>query len=168
MKNDVNNDFSIATVSLANSGSIGLCRLPGRTNALETDVGEIQKWQASHVVSLNEASEMQKHGAKDLSQLLRARQIGWWHFPIVDYGVPEIAVEAEWPKLSSDIKQALSARQNVLLHCYGGIGRSGMVALRLMIELGEEPEAALMRLRDVRPGAVETEAQMKWAMGKTS
>ena len=38
-----------------------------------------------------------------------------------------------------------------------------MAALRLMIEVGEDPDAALKRLRAVRACAVETEAQMIWA-----
>jgi hypothetical protein len=39
-----------------------------------------------------------------------------------------------------------------------------MVALRLMIELGEAPDDALARLRVVRSCAVETDAQMAWAL----
>ena len=60
--------------------------------------------------------------------------------------------------------RALTGRGRVLIHCKGGCGRSGMVALRLMIEAGEAPDEALARLRSVRPCAVETDAQMRWAM----
>ena len=35
--------------------------------------------------------------------------------------------------------------------------------LRLMVEAGEEPQAALTRLRGLRPCAVETDAQYEWA-----
>ena len=59
---------------------------------------------------------------------------------------------------------ALRGGGRVLVHCRGGCGRSGMVALRLMIEAGEAPDEALSRLRSVRPCAVETKAQMGWAM----
>lgn len=51
----------------------------------------------------------------------------------------------------------------VLAHCRGGCGRSGMAVLRLMVELGEAPDVALARLRDARPCAVETQAQLDWA-----
>jgi hypothetical protein len=40
-----------------------------------------------------------------------------------------------------------------------------MIALRLMVEDGEAPDAALARLRAARPCAVETNAQMRWATG---
>jgi hypothetical protein len=41
-----------------------------------------------------------------------------------------------------------------------------MVVLRLLIECGVAPEAALNRLRMSRPCAVETEAQMAWARSR--
>ena len=39
-----------------------------------------------------------------------------------------------------------------------------MIALRLMIEAGEAAGPALKRLRALRPCAIETEAQMDWAL----
>jgi hypothetical protein len=38
-----------------------------------------------------------------------------------------------------------------------------MIALRILVERGEGGEAALARLRSVRPGAVETPEQLAWA-----
>jgi len=38
-----------------------------------------------------------------------------------------------------------------------------MAALRLMVEAGEDANDALLRLRSIRPCAVETDAQMIWA-----
>src|SRR5207245_7627296 len=53
----------------------------------------------------------------------------------------------------------LAERRNVLIHCTGGLGRSGMIAARLMVELGEEPRLAMQRVRAARPGAIEAAAQ---------
>jgi hypothetical protein len=39
-----------------------------------------------------------------------------------------------------------------------------MIVLRLMIAAGEHPDLALARLRETRPCAVETDAQMDWAL----
>ena len=61
-------------------------------------------------------------------------------------------------------KALLAQGGRVLVHCFGGCGRSGMAALRLLVELGEDPDEALARIRAVRSCAVETEAQMAWAM----
>ena len=46
----------------------------------------------------------------------------------------------------------------------GGLGRSGMIAARLLVELGEEPRAAIQRVRQVRPGAIETAAQEDYVL----
>jgi ADP-ribosyl-[dinitrogen reductase] hydrolase len=46
----------------------------------------------------------------------------------------------------------------------GGLGRSGMIAARLLVELGEEPRAAIQRVRAVRRGAIETAAQEAYVL----
>ncbi len=48
----------------------------------------------------------------------------------------------------------------VLVHCRGGLGRSGMIVARLLAERGET--APIDRVRRARPGAVETEDQAAW------
>jgi protein-tyrosine phosphatase len=100
-------------------------------------------------------------GAGDLPGRLAATGIGWRHFPIVDYGAPD-ADDPRWPPLAAELHTALDAGGRVLLHCHGGKGRSGMVALRLLVERGAAPAEALAAIRAARPGAVETAAQEAW------
>jgi protein-tyrosine phosphatase len=92
---------------------------------------------------------------------LAAAGVGWLHLPIPDFGTPSAALRAIWPETSARLRGS----PRLLVHCMGGCGRSGMIALRLMIEAGEAPEPALTRLRDARPCAVETKAQLRWAFG---
>jgi protein-tyrosine phosphatase len=73
-------------------------------------------------------------------------------------------VAADWARASAAARAALAGGGRVLVHCRGGCGRSGMAVLRLMIETGEAPEAALARLRARRACAVETAAQLAWAL----
>jgi protein-tyrosine phosphatase len=93
---------------------------------------------------------------------MAAAGIGWVAFPVADYAVPPRG--ADWDAVSARLRAVLAAGGRVLVHCRGGCGRSGMAALRLMVEGGEAPAAALARLRAVRPCAVETPAQMRWAL----
>jgi protein-tyrosine phosphatase len=58
----------------------------------------------------------------------------------------------------------LNNNRSILVHCYAGVGRSGMIALRLLVERGANPEDALTQIRKVRPGAVERPAQYEWAI----
>ena len=92
----------------------------------------------------------------------------WVHVPTPDYGVPDKDASRNWTKAEGAALAALRGGGRVLVHCRRGCGRSGMAALRLMIAAGEAPDAALARLRRLRPCAVETSAQMRWArMGRT-
>jgi ADP-ribosyl-[dinitrogen reductase] hydrolase len=50
------------------------------------------------------------------------------------------------------------------VHCRGGLGRAGTVAARLLAELGMAPADAISRVRAVRPGAIQTQAQREYVM----
>jgi hypothetical protein len=154
--------FGIAEIEARGGGRIGLCRMPGRSGDLAGDVATIASWTPWVVVSLTESAELERLGGGGLAARLAGAGIAWRHFPVVDYGVPEATSGAAWADLSSELHRVLDDGQKVLLHCHGGIGRSGMVALRLLVERGEGGDAALARIRAVRPGAVETEAQKVW------
>jgi protein-tyrosine phosphatase len=116
------------------------------------------------VVSLTCLPEMAATGAADLGRDVVGLGARWVHVPTPDYGVPDVAGNAIWRKAAPMVLSALRGGGRVLIHCRGGCGRSGMAALRLMVEAGEPGEAALARLRGVRPCAVETDAQMRWAL----
>ncbi len=157
--------FRIATLGLDGGGRIGLCRLPGRTGDLAGDVAAILRFGPHVVVSLTSREEMARLGAGELAGLLAASGMAWRPFPVVDFGVPAPSSLEAWDRLARELHAALDAGHGVLLHCLGGLGRSGMVALRLLTERGEAPDAALARIRRARPGAVETEEQGRWGMG---
>ena len=151
--------FSIATLALEKGARIGLCRMPGRTGDLSGDVAVLAQWNPRLVVSMTELVEMQVCA---LEAALAKRGIGWVHFPIRDFGAPETS-DKRWSPLATHLHHALNAGEGVLLHCMGGLGRSGMIAMRLMVERGAKPAEALTALRAARPGAVETKAQESWA-----
>lgn len=154
--------FTIHSVVLADGGEIGLSRMPGRSGRLADDVAVVTAWSPGIVVTLTQPHELTAHGAGALPQMLASAGIGHRQFPIVDFGIPA-AGDAGWAELAPVLQATLDQGGRVLLHCMGGCGRSGMIALRLMVERGEAAESALTRLRAVRPCAVETEGQMDWA-----
>jgi hypothetical protein len=155
--------LSIGTLLLDGGGRIGICRLPGLLGDLRADIETIVGWSPRLVVSMTEMSEMDRCGSGQLSAELAKAGIDWLHFPIRDYGAPNDDGAAAWPGLAGRLHQVLDDGGAVLLHCRGGRGRSGMIALRLLVERGAGTMSALARLRAARPGAVETEAQMAWA-----
>jgi len=145
------------------TGQIGIGPLPGCDADLAGDLVQIMNFTPSLVISMTSTEEMTTVGAQGLPDHLARAGIAWVHFPVTDFGLPDNATNAGWQALSEQAHTVLAAGGKIFVHCRAGLGRSGMVTLRLMVEAGEAPDAALARLRAVRPGAVETGAQLDWA-----
>ena len=146
-------------------GILAITQLPGTRDGYEADLEHIRDWKPGLVISMTTSTEMQAAGAAALGQDAQRSASRWAHLPVEDFGAPGPDMLARWPEINHSARKALVGGGRVLVHCKGGCGRSGMVALRLMIECGEAPAQALARLRAVRPCAVETPEQMDWAYG---
>lgn len=153
---------------LVDGGILALCPLPGGTGHYAEDMAHLRDWRPAMVLSLTTAPEMVAEGVADLGSDIQELGTRWVHLPVSDFGVPDETVEAVWSATSPAALAALGGGGRVLIHCRGGCGRSGMAALRLMIEAGEPADEALRRLRAVRPCAVETQEQETWARGGTA
>lgn len=140
-------------------GHLGLFPFPSDGTART----RLMNWAPDLVLSLTPLHEMSRLEGADLPERLALRRIGWLHLPVEDFGVPE--ARDDWQAVSATIRARLASGGRVAIHCRAGCGRTGMAALRLMVETGEQGAAALARLRAVRPCAVETDAQYRWATG---
>ncbi len=152
--------FRIASLPLDGQGMIGIARLPGRDGQLDSDIRQIRLWGAKAVLSLTEEAERAPFAAA-LPARLAAAGIDFHPFPIRDFGAPGGA--SAWPALSAILHARLDRGERLFIHCMGGKGRSGMMAMRLLVERGQEPDSALRLIRSIRPGAVETDEQEAWA-----
>lgn len=148
-------------------GILALCPMPGRGGGYAEDLEHLREWAPSLVITLASQAELVAEGAERLGPDLIESGARWAHLPVVDFGTPDRAFEDLWPETSRAARAALTGGGRVVVHCKGGCGRSGMVALRLMIEAGEAPRPALLRLRAARRCAVETQAQLDWAVTPT-
>ena len=155
-------DYLIAELSLGN-GWLGISGMPGRAGTYQSDLNTILRWNPDLVLTMTQDIELKYADAETFEQDLHASNIAWHHLPIPDMGAPPTKVQAQWLSTSELAATLLKNGGRILAHCYGGCGRSGMALLRLMVEAGEDVDAALLRLRSVRPCAVETGAQKDWA-----
>ncbi|AMK78435.1 MULTISPECIES: cyclin-dependent kinase inhibitor 3 family protein [Methylomonas] len=151
-------------------GRIGITFCPGKhdhfayTGAWERDLGidldAIAAWGAKLVLTLVEPAELKALKVPQLGHEIRRRSIAWLHLPIADFSVPTQAFEQQWATQGHEIRQLLRNGDDVLVHCKGGLGRAGMIAGRLLAELGMDSEEAIHAVRSVRNGAIETPAQL--------
>ncbi len=152
-------EFVIHSLPVA-GGDLAITPMPGRTRHYYTDWLRLMAWRPDLVLTMTTQAELDRKGSGSLGADLANEGIGWLHLPVPDYGVPD---DLNWPQVRDQALGVLGEGGRVLVHCFGGCGRSGMMVLRLMIAAGEAPDAALARLRAVRPCAVETDEQMRWA-----
>lgn len=155
-------EFVIHALPVA-GGILALAPMPGRGGDYKGDLAHLHDWRPALVISMATMPEMVGDAAEMLGSDLQDYGTRWMHLPVRDLGVPDAETEERWSLASNAALAALRGGGRVLIHCRGGCGRSGMAALRLMVEAGEAPEAALARLRAVQPRAIETEAQRRWA-----
>lgn len=144
-------------------GMLGISPMPGVLDGVEADVARIAHWGAGLVLSMTGDGELERAGVGALGPALVARGIAWRHLPVEDWGWPSEEVRCLWPDAAAAAHAVLDAGGRVLAHCRGGCGRSGMAVLRLLVERGEAPRAALARIRAVRSCAVEAPGQYDWA-----
>jgi ADP-ribosyl-[dinitrogen reductase] hydrolase len=165
----------IDAVSVPNcGGEIGMTLCPGRRDRLSAegawerdlnlDLEVIAAWQPAFFVTLIEGHEFDLLGVPEFSQSLREwtsrSACGWLRLPIPDAGIPDARFEAAWCENGARLRAALRAGRRVLLHCRAGLGRTGMIAARLLVELGMPPSDAVAAVRHARSSsAIETLAQ---------
>ncbi len=156
-------DLVIHAVGVA-GGSLAISQMPGGGGDYKADLDFIRDWKPSLVITTTTRGELADAGAETLGADIQESGARWLHLPIKDFGVPDTDFMEAWPDASAAALSALSGKGRVLIHCKGGCGRSGMLALRLMVEAGEDAVDALLHLRKVRPCAVETDPQLRWAV----
>ncbi|MEE8320276.1 MAG: cyclin-dependent kinase inhibitor 3 family protein [Gammaproteobacteria bacterium] len=148
------------------NGVIGMTLCPGKKEAnaisgnwdrdLDADLKVISDWDTSALVSLMEEEEMAWYGVADLPG--KAIQFGMkhYHLPIIDMDVPDEDFEESWQIAGGRLRKLLLSGENIVIHCLGGLGRTGTIAGRLLVELGIDPDTAIRLIRTARPGAIQT------------
>jgi len=140
-------------------GSLTIGPRPGR-KILATWTDDLKSLGISHVVSLIEMREIERHGLQDELQQLAHHDIGFTHFPIGDLSLPD---GGKFVSLISDLREMLAAGENLFVHCAGGVGRAGTTASCLLIQFGEDAEIAMQRVSKARGETVpETEEQIQF------
>jgi len=153
-------------------GVIGLTPCPGiriesarRGNVqknLRKDLAACQEWGASGIVTLNESDELHGLGLPDLGDHAMDAGFWWRHLPITDMQPPDESFEDIWSVEGKQLVASLIAGERIVIHCLAGLGRTGTIAARLLVDMGMAPALAVAEVRKVRPRAIQTEDQEKY------
>ncbi len=108
---------------------------------LDSDLEVLVRKGIRTIASLVEADELVEWGITELPSAAAARGIELLHRPIQDVSVPTVSD-------ARSIVRELIARRSapIIIHCIGGLGRTGVIAGCLLRALDVAPDEALRRL----------------------
>jgi protein-tyrosine phosphatase len=148
-------------------GKLLLHSMPGRFEAIARAWQQVRSEAVGAIVCLAERYEIR---LKSLAYA-EALEIGTVPCSVLPFAIPEGGVPQDrdgfW-KLASDVAERLRSGEVMLIHCAGGLGRTAMLAISVLLALGEpinEAESAVSRAGSI----VETMPQIEmlsWCAAK--
>ncbi|MEO9193529.1 MAG: ADP-ribosylglycohydrolase family protein, partial [Polyangia bacterium] len=171
MRSSSNDPIQVAMLVEADHGlpgRIGLTIAPGKKDAprkwdrdVDADLTRLRHhFSTDMLVSLLEPHEYELLHIPQLIERALAQGMETMRVPMKDVSVPKSPRELDGPVI--EILSRVAQGATVVIHCRGGIGRSGVLAASCLVATGVEPDEAIERVRRVRPGAVETHQQEAW------
>ena len=142
-------------------GKLFIIARPRGGDWLEDDIASMRREGFDLLVSLLTQDEKQELGLQSLGEVGRSLGLRLVEFPITDLGTPDSMSEAE--ALLARVHDELAAGKKVAIHCRQGIGRSGLIAIGLLLLSGQQPAEAMRKVSAARGLPVpETIEQRDW------
>lgn len=157
------------------SGALGLVACPGirigqspsrkTPKILNADLEAIKEWQADGIITLVEDYELTMAKVEAMPVLAQEAGLWWKHLPIIDMHIPEQMFENQWREAGADIRARLSQGERIIIHCYAGLGRTGLLAAKLLVEFGIAPAQAVDMVREIDPRRIQNKMQESYVLG---
>ncbi len=151
---------NVFQLNLENGSIIMMPKPPGGIQ-LKAYIEFLKSLEVDCVVSLLQQQESEQFSLTQEGNNCRENNIAFVNFPIQDHSVPQFFLP--FNQLIEKLSQALNKNKIIAIHCYAGIGRTGITAASLLIKNGVQVDIALMDLSKARGLRVpETLEQITW------
>ena len=155
------------------TGKIGITLCPGKKSPstfggiwdrdLVMDLTAIKRqFDPKAIVTLMPDDELSANKVPTLGQAVLDQGMEWFHLPIQDMTAPDVSFDNAWAKIGPRILHTIKLGGNVLVHCKGGLGRSGTIAALILIKFGIPNGLAIAQVRKARPGAIDIAEQEEY------
>lgn len=138
-----------------------------RPQVLAEDMAYYMNLGINTIVCLLEKPEMIVRGLALEEPLCREFNLRFEHFSIPDQSVPSHL--AAFRRLVNNLDAELKQGRNLAIHCYAGIGRTGVLAGSLLIRDGMTAQAAIELMSKIRGRNMpQTQAQYDFLIAQNS
>ncbi|RVE57599.1 hypothetical protein OJAV_G00217820 [Oryzias javanicus] len=150
--------------AVESSQFLGISGLPGckyknLRRDLQTDVEELHNQGVQDVFVFCTRGELSRYRVPTLLEAYEQRGLAVQHWPFPDGEAPELE---RCCRILDELQRRLQDGRKTLIHCYGGLGRSALIAACLLLRLSVTMTAgkAMELLRELRGrGAIQTVKQ---------
>ncbi len=151
-------------------GRLGMTFAPGKKDKgntatwdrdLDLDMERLRKVErVTTVVCLLQDHELVQLKIQDIVAVGAEHGVNVLRFPVPDVSTPDSLREARL--FAQRIVRDLKRGHRVVFHCRAGLGRAGMLAAAVLIEMGWSPDSAAALTRATRKGTIQTASQERF------
>lgn len=144
-------------------GYLAVSAHPAQCGNAAMMITQMATGEVRQIVSLLQHGESRELGLVNEAALVNEHSMDFVSFPIADMGLPESI--NDFARLSQKLFHQVEAGINTLIHCRGGIGRSGLLAAAVLLHGGRSVQQAFDQVSHMRGCQVpETAQQGDWLL----
>lgn len=144
-------------------GQLLLTPCPGtQSTPLSQALDQLRLAGAYAVVTMMTDDELRALDLAMLGEQVQVRAMQWFHLPIDDDAAPDSQFEQAWQQTLPILNALLLQGKNLVIHCKGGSGRTGLVAASLLLHHGMPLEQAMAAIKTHRPKAFKLLTHQQW------